>query len=86
MISRRSKLIGAVLCFAAIVSIAAWPVWKWISPTPANAALFARTQAAVEKNPHLKPMWDEAMRDGVLSREEAKAILEKAGEKAEPEQ
>jgi hypothetical protein len=31
-------------------------------------------------------MWDEAMRDGVLSWEEAKAILEKAGEKGEPEE
>jgi hypothetical protein len=44
-----------------------------------------RTKRAVEKNPQLQPDWEKAMEDGVLTRDEAKAILEKAGETVEPE-
>jgi hypothetical protein len=44
-----------------------------------------RTQQAVDKNPQLKPDWDKALEDGVLTYAGAKSILEKAGEKAEPE-
>ena len=39
----------------------------------------------VEQNPQLKPDWDKAMEDGVLTWPEANAILEKVGEKADPE-
>jgi hypothetical protein len=83
--SRRTKVFAAILCLLAVVSISAWPVWKWLHPTPVSPALFERTKAVVEKNPNLKPDWDKAMEDGVLTWPEAKAILEKAGEKAEPE-
>jgi hypothetical protein len=79
-------MLGVILGILAIVSIAAWPVWKWLHPTPVSAALFERTKAAVAKNPQLRPMWDEAMRDGVLTWAESKAILEKAGEKPGPEE
>src|SRR5262249_4391622 len=83
--SRRRKRVGAVLWLLAVVSITAWPVWKWLHPKPVSAALYERTKAVVEKNPHLKPDWDKAMEDGVLTWREANAILEKVGEKAGPE-
>jgi hypothetical protein len=47
--------------------------------------LIERTKKAVETHPELKPDYDKAMEDGVLTYPEAKAILEKAGEKVEPE-
>ena len=47
--------------------------------------MYERTKAVVDKNPNLKPAWDIATQDGVLTWEEAKVILEAAGEKAEPE-
>jgi len=86
MVSRRTFiLIGAILVFLALIPFIVWPVYKYFSPTPVSEALFNRTKEAVEKNPKLKPDWDEAMRDGVLTFPEAKAILEKAGEKVDPE-
>ena len=83
--TRRTKVLGAILCLVAIALIAVWPVMMWFKPTPVSPALFERTKAAVEKNPQLRPAWDEAMRDGVLTWPEAKAILESAGEKVGPE-
>jgi hypothetical protein len=53
--------------------------------TPVSASLMDRTKGIVEKNPPLQPDWDRAMQDGVLTWPEANAILEKVGEKAEPE-
>jgi len=52
----------------------------------ASARLQERTRAAVEKNPQLKADWDKAQEDGVLTYPEAKAILEKGGEKVDPEE
>jgi hypothetical protein len=51
-----------------------------------NAATYARTKAAAEKNPRLQPAWDIALQDDVLTWPEAKVILESAGEKAEPDE
>jgi hypothetical protein len=84
-VSRQTKMFGAVLCLVAIVSFSLWPLWKWLSVRKASAALEERTRAAVEKHPELKPAWNIAMQDGVLTWEEAKEILEAAGEKVEPE-
>jgi hypothetical protein len=65
--------------------LVAWPMYKKHHLRAASAALMERTKNVVEKNPQLKPDWDRAMEDGVLTWPEANAILEKAGEKAEPE-
>jgi len=84
--SRRMKRIWTILALLAMVSfVAAWPIYKKLSIKPVSASLMERTRKAVEKNPQLKPDWDAAMEDDVLTWPEAKAILEKAGEKAEPE-
>ena len=84
--SRRMKRIWAVLALVAMVCfLAAWPLYKKYSLKSVSPALMERTKQAVEKNPQLQPDWDRAMADGVLTWPEAKAILEKAGEKAEPE-
>jgi hypothetical protein len=86
MMSRRSKQVVAVLALVATAClIVAWPMYKKYRITPASTTLMERTKKAVEKNPNLKPDWDKAMEDGVLTYPEAKAILEKAGEKVEPE-
>jgi hypothetical protein len=84
-VSGQTKRFGAILCLVAIVSFSLWPLWKWISVTRASAALQERTRAAVEKHPELKPAWNIAMEDGVLTWSEAKEILEAAGEKVDPE-
>lgn len=84
--NRRKKQIGVVLGLVAIVCfVAAWPIYKWLTIKAANPHLFERTKTLVEKNPQLKPDWDRAMQDNVLTESEAKEIVEKAGEKLEPE-
>ena len=84
--SRRTFIVtGAILVVLALTPFLVWPVYKYFKPTPVSAATFERTKAVVEKHPALKADWEEAMRDGVLTYPEAKAILEKAGEKLEPE-
>jgi hypothetical protein len=82
---RGTKLVGVGLCLVAMVFFISWPIWKWLMFKPVSAAVYARTKAAVEKNPQLKPAWDIALQDDVLTWPEAKVILEGAGEKAEPE-
>jgi hypothetical protein len=84
--SRRSKQIWAIVALVAMASlIVAWPMYKKYRITPVSTLLQERTKKAVDKNPQLQPDWDKAMEDGVLTYPEAKAILEKAGEKVEPE-
>jgi hypothetical protein len=76
-------MLGVILGLMAMVFFVSWPAWKWLKFKPVSAALYARTKAAVDKNPRLQPAWDIAMEDGVLTWSEAKVILESAGEKAE---
>jgi len=78
-------IIGAILGLIAIGLIASWPILNLFSAKAASAALNARTKALVEKNPQLRPAWDQALSDGVLTWPEAKGIVEKAGEKVDPE-
>jgi hypothetical protein len=80
------KLIGAILTLLAVFSLTAWPLWKWLILKEASARLKENTRALVEKNPQLRPDWDKAMEDGVLTKSEAKAIFEKAGQKMDPEE
>jgi hypothetical protein len=85
-VDRKIMQFAAILCLVAIVSFSAWPLWKRVSLKRANAALEARTRALVEKHPELKPAWNIAMQDGVLTQDEAKEIVEAAGEKLDREQ
>jgi hypothetical protein len=85
LVNRRIMTLGAILGLMAMVFFVSWPAWKWLKFRPVSASLYERTKAAVEKNPRLKPAWDIAMEDGVLTWSEAKVILESAGEKVEPE-
>jgi hypothetical protein len=85
-VNKQMMKFGAILCLVAIVSFSAWPAWKWLTIKKANPALVARTKAIVEKHPELKPAWNIAMEDGVLTWSEAKEIIEGAGEKMDPEE
>jgi hypothetical protein len=69
-----------VLLFLALLPFVGWPVYKNLTFRKASAALIERTRNAVEKHPELKPDYDKAMEDGALSYDDAKKILEKAGE------
>jgi hypothetical protein len=69
---------------ASLRDAVSWPVWKAIKFKSVNAATYARTKAAVEKNPRLQPAGDIGMQDDVLTWPEAKVMLESAGEKVEP--
>jgi hypothetical protein len=82
-VNRQTMVFGAVLCLVAVVSFSAWPVWTRITHKAVSAALYERTKAAVDKNPRLKPAWDIALQDDVLTWPEAKIILESAGEKVD---
>jgi len=84
--NRRFVALSAVLCLVAMVFFVSWPLWKAIKFKPVNAATYARTKAAVEKNPRLQPAWDIALQDDVLTWPEAKVILQSAGEKAESDE
>ena len=84
--SRGVMQVGAVLCLVAIVFFSAWPVWKWLTVKPVSASVYDRTKAVVDKNPHLKPAWDIALQDGVLTWPEARVILRSAGEPADSEE
>ncbi len=79
-------MFAVTVCLVAIVSFSAWPLWKRVSVKHANAALEARTRALVEKHPELRPAWNIAMQDGVLTRDEAKEIVEGAGERLNPDE
>jgi hypothetical protein len=84
--SRRTKQIVAIVALLAMTMfIVAWPIYKKRSLRAVSAALMERTKKVVEKNPQLQADWNKAMEDGVLTWPEANAILEKVGEKAEPE-
>ena len=55
-------------------------------PKPPAQRCRRRTEVLVEKNPQLKPAWDVALHDGVLTWPEAKVIVEAGGEKVESEE
>ena len=82
---RRVRQIGAVFCLMAMAFFAGWPFWKWTYIRSTTAAVQQRTKALVDKNPQLKPAWDVAMQDGVLTYPEAKIIVEASGEKLDSE-
>lgn len=82
--NRQTTTFGAIVCLVAMTSFVAWPAWQWLRIKKANAALEARARAAYEQHPELKPAWNIAMHDGVLTWDEAKEILEAVGEKVEP--
>ena len=84
---RRTLLIlGTVLTLLALLPFLGWPLYKKLTIQKASPALIERTSKAVERHPELKPDYDKAMEDGVLSRDEAKEILEKAGETVRPDE
>jgi hypothetical protein len=81
------KQVWLILALVAMVCfVMAAPLYKKLSIRPASPALVERTKKAVEKNPQLQADWDRALKeDGVLTWPKANAILEKVGEKADPE-
>jgi hypothetical protein len=85
-VNRRFIVIGSILVLLALVPFITWPMWKGLLYRPVSTALFEKTKALVERKPELQPMWDNALRDGVLTWTEAKEIWDKAGEKMEPEE
>jgi hypothetical protein len=68
----------------AMAFFAGWPFWKWLDARAVNASLRQRTETLVETNPQLRPAWDIAMLDNVLTEPEAKVIGDAAGERVEP--
>jgi len=83
--NRQMMKFGAILCLVAMVAFCIWPVWQYLSVRIASAELQRRTEALVEKQPQLKVAWKIALLDGVLTQQEAKEIIEGAGEKMEPQ-
>jgi hypothetical protein len=65
---------------------AGWPFWKWVHTRPVREKLRERTQALADANVQLKPAWDVAIQDGVLTLPEAKIIVEAAGEDVGPDE
>jgi hypothetical protein len=85
-VTRRSKQIGLTFALLAMIIFGTWPFWKKLYLRNASPTLTERTQTLVAAQPQLKPMWDDAMEDEVLTRAEAVEIVEKAGEKVSDEE
>jgi hypothetical protein len=83
--NRRLIMVGVVLMLVALLPFIVWPFFKGQTARAVSAALQERTKAVVERNAALQADWDRALEDGVLTWPEANAILEKVGEKADPE-
>jgi hypothetical protein len=81
-----TKLLGVALCLVAMAFFVSWPVWKWLKFKPVSASVYKQTKALVDRTPRLRPAWDIAMQDDVLTWSEAKVILEAGGEKIGPEE
>lgn len=81
--SRQTMQFGAILCLVAMISFSAWPFWNWLYIKAANADLQERTRVLVETHPGYKAAWKIAMKDGVLTEDEANEILQAASEKAD---
>jgi hypothetical protein len=69
-----------------MISFGAWPIWKYLYLRSVSPELFERTKALVEAHPDLKPAWTIAIQDDVLTADEARVIVEGAGEKLTPEE
>jgi hypothetical protein len=80
-VTRRSKQIGLVTALLAMIIFGTWPFWKVLYLKTASPTLTERTKTLVEAQPQLKPMWDDAMEDELLTRTEAIEIVERGGEK-----
>jgi hypothetical protein len=78
-------VIGAILVILAVTPFVVWPIAKKLTMRAASAQLHERTKTLVDRDARLQAEWTQAMEDGVLTEDEARAILEKAGEKVEPE-
>jgi hypothetical protein len=86
-VRRRTFLIfGTVLTFLALLPLVGWPLYEKLTVKKASPALIERTRKAMEKHPELKPDYDKAMEDGVLSYDKAKELLEKTGETVGPDE
>ena len=73
--------------FLALLGFLGGPtLYKKLTLKKASPALIEQTRKVVEKHPELKPDYDKAMEDGVLSYDKAKEILEKAGETVGPDE
>jgi hypothetical protein len=85
-VNRKRSRVAIGIAVAAFLLFSAWPVYNKIRRVRnADATLQARARALVEKNRQLQPVWDKAMQDGVLTYDEAKEIVEGAGETLAPE-
>jgi hypothetical protein len=79
-------IFGTALMFLSLLPIVGWPVYEKLRVKKASAALIERTRKAIEQHPELKPEYDKAMEDGVLTYDEAKGLLEKSGETVGPDE
>ena len=70
-----------ILIWIAVVIVGAG-LWAWYDLTtkPANERIQAGVQQIIQKEPSLRPMYDAAMKDGVLTTSEAARIVNKANE------
>jgi len=85
--TRKGKQIFVAIALVALLAFAAMPIYsKYRYMRAVTHSLQHRAKALADNNPLLRPAWDKAMQDGVLSRAEARAILEAAGESVGPEE
>ncbi len=81
--SRQTTTFIGCLALVAMISFSLWPVWAWLTAKSVQAEVQARIQRLAEKDAKLKAAYNIALQDGTLSPDEAKEILEAAGEKPE---
>jgi len=70
------RFFSAALVVLAVLVFAGWRVWSRANGRPASEALHQKIKVLVDKKPDLRPSYDRAMEDGVLTIGEARAILD----------
>jgi WD40 repeat protein len=76
--NRRTKLIALIVAGTIVAALAGWRAWDRVQNNPASEALHQRVKELLAERHDLRPSYDRAMEDGVLTRAEAQAILEAA--------
>lgn len=74
MTHRQLTRYTSILVVVVIVVAGAWRIWWRYENLPASDSQRQDVEALVEKHPELRPSYDRALADGVLTVREAKLI------------
>jgi len=74
------RLLRIILIVIAVLAIGGAWAWYELSTKPANERIQAGVRKLLKTEPRLRPLYEEAMKDGVLTTGEAMKITRRANE------